>query len=158
MKLTTTSKITLIFTVTVCFLGICIILTPPVNINAEDAALSSSGITISKQFKYEWLMEGPEWQDKDLYLQGLRVDVYYKDCWIYIGTYYTNDTGWIEFDGVPAGWYGFVWECGGVTFTSKHYACCNMQHHIWVNEIEPNGGERAISSFILIGISYSELG
>jgi hypothetical protein len=153
MKITTTTKVALVFTVTVCFIAICIILAPPVNVNAEESALSPPGITISKQFKYAWLMEGPEWQDKDLYLQGLEVDVYYKDCWMYIGTFTTNDTGWIEFDGVPAGWYAFIWECGGVEFRTKHYACCNMQHHIWVNEVEPKGEERATSSFILMGIS-----
>jgi len=154
MILTKTSKIALIFTVSVCFIGILIILTPPINVKAEDSALSPSGICISKQFKYAWLMDGVDWQDKDIYLQGLEVEVWYKDCWMYIGTFTTNDTGWIEFCGVPAGWYEFRWECGGVDFKSRHYACCNMQHHIWVNEIEPKDEERATSFFTLMGISY----
>ncbi|GEM_PF-3747141 len=143
-----TSRVLLITIATVAFIGICIFLAPPNQAKAEETALSSPGICISKQFLYKDLMDGIEWQDKDIYLQGLEVDVYYMDCWLHIGTFYTNDTGWIEFCGVPAGWYKFVWECGGVEFESRHYACCNMQHHIWVNYIEPKGEQRATSSFI----------
>ncbi|MFW9830375.1 MAG: hypothetical protein ACFFD8_01165 [Candidatus Thorarchaeota archaeon] len=157
MRLSAVTKCALVFTVTVSFIGICLILSPPSNLKVEGTALSSSGICISKQFKYAWLMDGIEWQDKDMYLTGLDVTVYYMDCWMEIGTFTTNDTGWIEFCGVPAGWYKFKWECGGVWFESKHYACCNMQHHVWVNEIEPKGEERATSSFILRGISYLKL-
>lgn len=147
MRELTTTRVLMITVITLAFLGVLVILAPQSEVKAEETALSSPGITISKQFKYGPLMAGVEWEDKDFYLQGLEVDVYYKDCWLKIGTFYTNDTGWIEFSGVPAGLYAFVWECGGVEFKSFHYACCNAQHHIWVNEIEPKGEQRATSSF-----------
>lgn len=143
-----TSKVLMITIVTLAFVGACIILAPQSEVKAEETALSSPGITIAKQFMYGPLMEGVEWTDKDIYLQGLVVDVYYKDCWLHIGQFTTNDTGWIEFSGVPAGLYCFVWECGGVEFKSCHYACCNAQYHEWVNIIEPKGEQRATSSFI----------
>lgn len=142
------SEILLITVITVAFIGFCLILAPPTEVKAEETALYSPGKTISKQFVYGPLMDGVEWKEKDYYLRGLEVTVYKHDCWNLIGTFTTNDTGWIEFGGVPAGLYAFVWYCGCRRFCEVKYVGCWKDHWIFVNEVEPKGEQRATSSFI----------
>lgn len=141
-----TTKITIIFAVTVAFIGLALIFTPSTSI--EGSAQSSSGICLHKLFIYD-----PELLNDDFDftgciepIEGLAVTVTYTDCaTLPSATFYTDVDGWIHVCGLPEGNYLIEWTWNGVDDSENVYLCCNAKDHTYTNKLEPKGEDWAVS-------------
>ncbi len=146
MEITRTTRVVLTSTAALVFIAFILTLSPSPKV--KGTALSPPGICVYKQFQYRDLRDDVNWKPEDWYIAGLKVDVWYCGCWLYVGQFTTNETGWIEICGVPSGTFKFEWMWNGEPDSEIVSVCCSQKDWHFYNYLEPKGGERAISLYI----------
>ncbi|MFW9986529.1 MAG: hypothetical protein ACFFDJ_08205 [Candidatus Odinarchaeota archaeon] len=146
MKISTTTKISLVFIVTVTFIGLALIFNP--STSAEGSAQSSSGICLHKRFIYDesMLNDAFDWTGCVYPIAGLAVTVTYTDCeTMPSATFYTDADGWIHVCGLLEGDYTITWTWNGMQDSKDVFLCCNAKDHSYTNKLEPKGEDWALS-------------